>query len=177
MHVENGLAVALHGRPRFTTTTLAVIARRPGSGRRRRIRLDTFRREAADAAVRQLRAGSYRTAAQARVSRDRPHGRSNGCATPAATRQLVFGASAQSVAAHPAIGGDIDPQAIYDYLYFHTIPSPRTLYRGIEKLLPGQCLSWTMAQARVDFYWQADYTAEPGRDFDSYRGAFRDAAA
>ena len=42
----------------------------------------------------------------------------------------MFGSSVQSVAAHPAVGRTIDPQAIYDYLYFHTIPAPRSLYQG-----------------------------------------------
>ena len=51
--------------------------------------------------------------------------------------QLVFGSSIQSVAAHPDVGREIDPQAIYDYLYFHAIPAPRSLYRGVGKLLSG----------------------------------------
>jgi asparagine synthase (glutamine-hydrolysing) len=28
----------------------------------------------------------------------------------------------------------IDPQAIFDYLYFHVIRSPRTIYKGIYRL-------------------------------------------
>ena len=145
----------------------------PWSGRRRRIRLDTFWREAADAPVRQLRAGSHRTAAQARVPRHRSHG---GRAPVLCPPQRTIGVrhDARSVAAHPAIGGSVDLQAIYDYLYFHAIPSPRTLYHGIEKLLPGQCLSLDNGEAHVNFYWHADYTAEPGRDFGSYRGTFRE---
>ena len=93
---------------------------------------------------------------------------------PAATDNWCSAPSARCVAAHPAIGGSVDLQAIYDYLYFHAIPSPRTLYHGIEKLLPGQCLSLENGEAHVNFYWHADYTTEPGRDFGSYRGTFRE---
>jgi asparagine synthase (glutamine-hydrolysing) len=87
--------------------------------------------------------------------------------------QLVFGASAQSVAAHVAVGRDIDLQAVYDYLYFHAIPSPRTLYRGVEKLLPGQYLTWDPQRSEIDFYWRADYSVENNRSFDNYRSVFR----
>ncbi len=34
----------------------------------------------------------------------------------------------------------LDPQAIYDYVYFHCIPSPRTIYAGVSKLPAGHLL-------------------------------------
>lgn len=72
--------------------------------------------------------------------------------------QLVFGTSLQSVAAHPAVGRVIDPQSIYAYLYFHTIPAPGSLYQGVHKLLPGQIITLKNGRLHTDFYWQADYT-------------------
>ncbi len=56
--------------------------------------------------------------------------------------QLYYAPQAESLlfATMPAAliraGGfdaDIDPQAIYNYLYCHMIPSPRTIYRGLRK--------------------------------------------
>lgn len=86
--------------------------------------------------------------------------------------QFVFGSSVQSVAAHPAIGRDIDPQAIYDFLYFHTIPAPRSLYRRVHKLLPAQVVTLSEGKLARAFYWQADYT--PVRpDFDQLKRTFR----
>ena len=87
---------------------------------------------------------------------------------------LAFGASAQSVGAHPAFGREIDLQSIYDYLFFHMIPCPGTIYRGIHKLLPGECLVFENGAARRSFYWQADYRPVPGKDFAAYRTEFRD---
>ena len=29
---------------------------------------------------------------------------------------------------------DLDPQALFDYLYFHVIPAPRTIYRNVSRL-------------------------------------------
>ena len=82
--------------------------------------------------------------------------------------QFVFGSSVQSVTAHPTIGRDIDSQAIYDYLYFHTIPAPRSLYRGVYKLLPGQIVTLEDEQIHTQFYWQGDYTPD-NADFDTHQ--------
>ena len=173
MHVEDGLAVALHGRPTFLDGALASLARDQGPAvaaaqgwGRFGAKLPTMMSgNFALAVLEPLRKRAFLAIDRMGVER-LCYARRNA--------QLVFGASAQSVAAHPAVGRDIDPQAIYDYLYFHMIPSPRTLYRGIEKLLPGQCLLLDNGEARLDFYWQADYAAEAGRSFESYRGSFRE---
>jgi asparagine synthase (glutamine-hydrolysing) len=34
-------------------------------------------------------------------------------------------------------GHEIDAQAIFDYLYFHAIPSPRTIFKDVHRLPPG----------------------------------------
>lgn len=86
--------------------------------------------------------------------------------------QFVFGTSVQSVAAHPAIGRTIDLQAIYDYLYFHTIPAPRSLYRHVHKLLPGQIITFRNSQVYKDFYWHADY-APAEADYHAQQAYFR----
>lgn len=86
--------------------------------------------------------------------------------------QFVFGTSVQSVATHPAIGRSIDLQAVYDYLYFHTIPAPRSLYHHVHKLLPGQIITFKNNQVHKDFYWQADY-APAEADYDVHQIYFR----
>ena len=172
-HAEQSLVAALHGRPKFHDDTLAAIARDRGPAAAAASGWIRF-----GAKLPTLLSGNFALAVvqplqQARVPRHRPYGHRAPVLCPA---QRTHGVrhERESVAAHPAIGGSIDLQAIYDYLYFHAIPSPRTLYHGIEKLLPGQCLSLDNGEARVDFYWHADYTTEPGRDFDSHRGTFRE---
>ena len=44
---------------------------------------------------------------------------------------------------------EIDPQAIFDYLYFHVIPSPRTIYKGIYRLPPGHFALFENGQLTV----------------------------
>ena len=172
-HVEEGLAAALHGRPIFRDDGLAAVARDKGPAAaaaegwvRFGAKLPTLLSGTFALAVLQpLRKRAFLAIDRMGVER-LCYARGNG--------QLVFGASAQSVAAHPAIGRTIDLQAIYDYLYFHAIPSPRTVYRGIAKLLPGQCLSLENGKTHIDFYWHADYATETGGNFDGYRGTFRE---
>jgi asparagine synthase (glutamine-hydrolysing) len=52
-----------------------------------------------------------------------------------------------------ALGGqEIDPQAIFDYLFFHVIPSPRTIYREVQRVPAGHCLLAHSGKATVAPY-------------------------
>ena len=48
---------------------------------------------------------------------------------------LHFSDRADRVAA--AVDRSIDPQAIFDYLFFHMIPAPRTIFRAVQRLPMG----------------------------------------
>lgn len=47
----------------------------------------------------------------------------------------------------------IDPQAVFDYLYFHAIPSPRTIFQGVFRLPPGHVATFENGELRVRPYW------------------------
>ena len=171
IHVESGLAAALYGKPRFLDEELAFIARDQSPALavahgwlRFGEKLPTLMQgNFALAVLEPLKKKAF--LALDRVGAER-------LCYAARGNQLIFGSSAQSVAAHPAVGRDIDPQAIYDYLYFHTIPAPRSLYSGVYKLLPGQYALFKNGQVDTDFYWTADYTPLEA-DFESQRHTFR----
>jgi asparagine synthase (glutamine-hydrolysing) len=171
IHVENGLAAAVYGRPRFLDEDLALIARNQnpavavaqGWVRHGEALPTRMQGNFAFAVLEPIRNRAF--LALDRVGAERLCYAKNGS-------HLVFGSSVQQVAAHPSIGRNIDPQAIYDYLYFHTIPAPRSLYQGISKLLPGQYLMLQNGRVSTGFYWHADY-APATADFDDLRGDFR----
>ena len=70
---------------------------------------------------------------------------------------LVFGSQLDQIIAHPCVKTAIDPQAIFNYLYFHVIPSPGSIYSGISKLQPGEFLEFSNGHVTRDFYWQLRY--------------------
>lgn len=71
---------------------------------------------------------------------------------------LIFGASSDVVLAHPRARGSVDPQALYDYVYFHMVPGPTTAYREQMRLLPGHRLTLENARLSVAPYWQMQFT-------------------
>ena len=68
----------------------------------------------------------------------------------------------------------IDPQAIFDYLFFHAIPSPRTIFRGIWRLPPAHYLVFEQGQVTVAPYWTPEFTESDRRGFEDQRQTFRD---
>ena len=70
---------------------------------------------------------------------------------------LVFGSQLDQIIAHPGVKTAIDPQAIFNYLYFQMIPSPGSIYDGISKLQPGEFLEFNNGHLTRDFYWQIRY--------------------
>ena len=85
--------------------------------------------------------------------------------------QLRFAARADELADATA---DIDPQAIFDYLYFHIIPSPRTIYKGIFRLPAGHYALFERGQLTVAPYWVPTFKEQRGGTFDALKSEFKE---
>jgi asparagine synthase (glutamine-hydrolysing) len=70
---------------------------------------------------------------------------------------LVFASNAESVVAHPSVTRELSQQAIFNYLYCHVVPSPGTIYRAVQKLRPGECVTFNRGAVERCFYWQLPY--------------------
>jgi asparagine synthase (glutamine-hydrolysing) len=68
---------------------------------------------------------------------------------------------------------EIDPQAIYNYLFHHCIPSPRTIYAGIHRLPPAHYAHYENGQLTVATYWTPRFAEATSPDFDALRDEFR----
>lgn len=83
---------------------------------------------------------------------------------------LLFSSAPAALTRLGSFDTSIDPQAIYDYLYCHMIPSPRTIFRGLNKLPAGHFLEWRDGALRVEPYWLPQFseakidTAAAGRE-------------
>jgi asparagine synthase (glutamine-hydrolysing) len=87
---------------------------------------------------------------------------------------LVFGPDCDTVARHPAIRLDIDPQQIYNYLYFHMVPGPATVYRGVHRIPPAHCLAFEDGTATLHRYWRMPFDEHKVASFDTLRARFRE---
>jgi asparagine synthase (glutamine-hydrolysing) len=75
------------------------------------------------------------------------------CYARVGAQALVFGSSAESVRRHPAVRARVSPQSIYDYVYFHMIPSPATVYEEIAKLERATVLSFDAGSLTTRAWW------------------------
>ena len=86
---------------------------------------------------------------------------------------LVFGASADVVAAHPKAKATIDPQSLYDYVYFHMVPGPATIYRERARLAPAHCLLFDGTRTSVHRYWTLRFDEHRDGEVADFKPAFR----
>jgi asparagine synthase (glutamine-hydrolysing) len=66
---------------------------------------------------------------------------------------LLFASSGDAMVLHPGASREVDPQALYNYLYFHAVPG--SVYRGHKRLAPGEYVHFH-ASGRLERtrYWR-----------------------
>lgn len=52
---------------------------------------------------------------------------------------------------------ELDPQGLYDYLYFHMIPAPRTVFKGIFRLQAGHYALFEKGKLTVAPWWKPHF--------------------
>jgi asparagine synthase (glutamine-hydrolysing) len=80
---------------------------------------------------------------------------------------------------------DLDAQALFDYLYFHMIPAPRTAFRGVFRVPAGHRVVFEGGRLVASRWWRPDFherSAQPlaalGEEFRSLlRESVRDRAS
>ena len=87
---------------------------------------------------------------------------------------LVFGTSAEDVARSAAVSPRLNRQAIFDYLYCQVVPSPETIFAGVEKLLPAQCLVFDGKGVNREFYWRLRHPSGGADSLDDLEARLRD---
>ena len=75
-----------------------------------------------------------------------------------AGRSLLFASSSEALARHPGAGRELDPQALFDYLYLHAVHGPGAMFAGQRRLAPGECLHLHGGRVERIRYWRMRYT-------------------
>ena len=81
-------------------------------------------------------------------------------------KKLLFATRADALLEHPEVSNEIDNQGIYNYVYFHAIPSPGTIYKDIKKLINGEYVSFSKGVLDRKNYWQPDFQENNKKSFD-----------
>jgi asparagine synthase (glutamine-hydrolysing) len=78
-------------------------------------------------------------------------------------------------------GLELDPQAIFDYLFFHMIPAPRTIFSKVRRLPAAHCLLIDPQGVQEIRHWPGTFDEGRQHHFtgarDSFRGLIREAIA
>lgn len=85
---------------------------------------------------------------------------------------IVFGTSADAIITNPMARSEIDPQSLYNYVYFHMIPSPGSVYQGQKRLLPGEFLICKKGQVRSGKYWEMSFLETKQQPFEELKQDF-----
>lgn len=80
---------------------------------------------------------------------------------------IVLATDVEKLISHPMLKRTIDPQSVFDYVYFHAIPSPRTIYKDIAKLDPAQLLIYEDHQFAIEKYWMPEFLEAENADVDA----------
>lgn len=83
--------------------------------------------------------------------------------------ELVVAERADSAAG----SAPLDPQAIFDYLYFHVIPAPRTIFDGVSRLLAGTLITFDNGALEETRWWAPQFVENETRPFAELRDDFR----
>ena len=79
-------------------------------------------------------------------------------------RTFLFGSELKALRAHPHWDAPIDRGAVALFMRHNYVPAPYSIYRGINKLLPGSTLTlhWGVREPTIAPYWSARAVAEHG---------------
>jgi asparagine synthase (glutamine-hydrolysing) len=100
-------------------------------------------------------------------------------APPVAVDRLVFGSELKALVAHRGVPRNLSRRALVEYLVAEAVPSPRTIFTELHKLLPAHLAVLDASGLRVRRYWELpvpETRARPRPDAPAELRALLDAA-
>jgi asparagine synthase (glutamine-hydrolysing) len=158
------------GSPRFADVRLAELARRSGAAAAWAAALRAGPAQAATGVTGDFAVGLSDTTGRTFLAVDRFAIRT--LCWRVIDGKLHFAERADELAALPP-RAELDPQAVFDYLYFHVVPSPRTIFKGVHRLPPAHYALFEGGRLRVAAYWVPHFTEPERPRFDTLATEFR----
>ncbi len=81
-------------------------------------------------------------------------------------KHIIFASTAGAVLAHDSVGTKLRDQGLYNYVYFHMVPSPTPIYEGMNKLLAGHSICWKDGAISQDRYWLPTFKKTQSSSFE-----------
>ncbi len=70
---------------------------------------------------------------------------------------IVFASELQSLIKHPDLNKEIDIYNLSRYLSYEYVPAPHSIFKDVNKLLPGHYLKWNGRNTYISPYWQINF--------------------
>jgi asparagine synthase (glutamine-hydrolysing) len=86
--------------------------------------------------------------------------------------RLVFGERAKDVATTARQRGRLDAQSLFNYLYFHMIPAPDTVYTGVKRVPAGHFVLFADGKLTLGRFWQPRFDNPSRAGFAQLREEF-----
>lgn len=86
--------------------------------------------------------------------------------------RLFFSDRADTVARRR--GAEFDPQAIYNYLWFHFIPAPQTIFQGVHRLLGAETAQLENGRLALHKHWAPAFEEHSKLPYKTLRERFRE---
>ncbi len=87
---------------------------------------------------------------------------------------LAFASRADRLAPDDPNAEELDPQALYNYLFHHVIPRPATIFRGVHRLGPGEYLHYADGRVSTAAYWRPEFDEDDPKEVTALQQGFRD---
>jgi asparagine synthase (glutamine-hydrolysing) len=67
--------------------------------------------------------------------------------------RILFASEIKALLADPGVRREVDPQAVSEYLHFHTPVFERTFFKGIRQVRAGECMTFGRYHSAARTYW------------------------
>ena len=86
---------------------------------------------------------------------------------------ILVADSINPVLSFPGVPQQLSAQSVYDYLYFHMIPGPNSIYDSISKLPPAHYLHVQNGKLDIRQYWVPEFTEKTALSRESMGGELK----